>query len=639
MEQKEIQITLPDGSVRRFPAGVTAYQVAESISKRLAGDALVAIVDGRARDLSAPIASDAAMRIVTFDDPEGRETYWHSTSHLMAHAVQELWPEARFGVGPAIEEGFYYDIDIDGVLTPEDLPRIEEKMRELASADMPFTRRELSREEALDLFKKKGDRYKCEILEGIADGERISTYTEGSFIDLCRGPHLPSAGRIKHFKLLHISGSYWKGDAKNKQMQRIYGVSYPSKKLLDEYLRRLEEAKKRDHRKLGRELDLFSFHDIAPGAPFWHPNGMIIFRELEKLLRAELDANDYQEISTPIMVKKELWERSGHWQHYQENMFLLDVEEETFSLKPMNCPESTYIYRSKVRSYKDLPLRFSEIGRLHRNELSGALNGMFRVRQITMDDAHLFVRPDQILAEITSLLRLVNTFYGFFDFAPGYILSTKPEKAMGAPELWERAEASLAEALRVNNIDYAVHPGDGAFYGPKIDILIRDAIGRSWQLATIQLDFQMPERFELEYIDEQNIRRRPVMIHRAIFGSFERFIGILVEHFAGNFPLWLAPKQVAILPISEHHHAWCEEMFRLLKKEGFRAQVDLRSEKIGYKIRECETHKIPYMLVIGEKEVANRVVRVRKHTAGDAGEMNPEELVAMLKSERERKAH
>ena len=626
-----IRVTFPDGTGKELPSGVTPFEIARSISPRLADEALAALVDGRIVDLSAPVSNDASVRILTFNDPEGKQVYWHSTSHLMAHAVERLFPGAKFGVGPPIEEGFYYDIDLDRQLVADDLAAIEAKMLELSRQDAPFTREELSKAEVIRYFREKNDPYKVDILEGIDDtSEKVSIYREGDFVDLCRGPHVLSAGRLKNVKLLSVSASYWKGDSRNKTLQRIYGISFPKKSDLDGYLRRLEEAKRRDHRRLGRELELFVFHDVAPGAPFWLPNGMIIFRELEKLLREELDSRGYQEISTPILVKKDLWEQSGHWAHYQENMFLLDVEGESFGLKPMNCPESTYVYRQRVRSYRDLPLRYSEIGRLHRNEISGALGGMFRVRQITMDDAHLYCRPDQILSEIDGLLDLIKKFYGMFGFSPEFNLSTKPEKAMGDPDLWQKAEKSLAEALAKSGVAYELRPGDGAFYGPKIDVQIKDVLGRSWQLATVQLDFQMPERFQLEYVDEAGARVCPVMIHRAIFGSFERFLGILTEHFAGAFPTWLSPVQAVVLPITEVHRTYAEEVYRDLHAHGVRVQLDDRSEKIGYKIREWETKKVPYMLVVGEKEKAAGTVSLRQHGKGNKGALSLEDVRTRL---------
>jgi threonyl-tRNA synthetase len=631
---KYIKIKFPDGSVKEFPSGITGEEIAKSISYKLADEALAIKINGKVKELYTPITEDAEIQILTFDDEEGREVYWHSSSHLMAHAIEKLFPGAKFGVGPAIENGFYYDVDVDRKITPEDLIEIEKKMAELAKESKPFVRKECTIDEAIEFFKQKGDEYKLELLKDIdSRDERVSMYEEGDFVDLCRGPHLPNAGKIKYFKLLSVAGSFWKGDPNNKPMQRVYGISFPKKKLLDEYLNQLEEAKKRDHRKLGKELELFFFHEIAPAAPFWLPKGMIIFRELEKFLRETLDKQGYQEISTPILVKKTLWERSGHWDHYKENMFILEVDNEIYSLKPMNCPESTIVYKSKLRSYRDLPLRLSEIGRLHRNEISGALGGMLRVRQITMDDAHLFVRPDQILDEITKLLKLVNDFYTLFGFSPSYNLSTRPEKAMGDLSLWNQAENALKQALELNGINYKIKEGEGAFYGPKIDVQIKDAIGRSWQTATIQLDFQMPERFELEYIDENDERKRPVMIHRAIFGSFERFIGILTEHFAGYFPTWLSPIQVVVLPISENYFDYAQKVYQVLFDNNIRVELDKRNEKIGYKIREWENQKVPYMLVVGEKEMQNNSVSVRKHKKGDLGSFDLNQFLHLILEE------
>ncbi|MEN3038962.1 MAG: threonine--tRNA ligase, partial [Candidatus Kryptonium sp.] len=596
-------------------------------------------VNGVVIDLTKPLESDCEIQILTFDDPEGREVFWHSSAHLMAHAIEELFPGAKFGVGPPIEDGFYYDVDVDRPLTPDDLVRIEEKMKELAQKDQPFIRKVVTKEEALEFFKKKGDPYKVEIIEQIDDSDTITFYSEGSFTDLCRGPHLPSTGKIKYVKLLSVAGAYWRGDSRNKMLQRVYGVAYPKKELLEEHLKRLEEAKKRDHRRLGKELELFVFHDIAPGAPFWLPKGMIIFRELEKFIREELDKRGYEEISTPILVKKDLWERSGHWEHYKENMFVLEVEDEIYSLKPMNCPESTYVYKMKTRSYRDLPLRLAEIGRLHRNEISGALGGMFRVRQITMDDAHIYCRPDQILNEINELIDFINYVYGIFKFEPAYYLSTKPDNAMGDPNLWEQAEQALKTALEQNGIKYGLKEKEGAFYGPKIDVQIKDALGRDWQVATIQLDFVMlPERFDLTYIDVDGQAKRPVAIHRAIFGSFERFVGILTEHFAGNFPVWLAPVQVTVLPITDAQNDYAKEVFEKLKNAKIRAEIDLRNEKINYKIREAETKKIPYMLVIGEREKINQTVSVRRHGKGDLGAFDLESFISRIKFEIESKA-
>jgi len=634
MNDQKVNITFPDGTTKEYPKGITGAEIASLISKRLAEDSVAIKLNGSVRELNSQINDDARIQILTFNDDEGKEVYWHSSSHLMAHAIEELFPGAKFGVGPAIDNGFYYDIDIDKKIGVEDILLIENKMSELVKAAKPFMRKECSVNEAVEFFKQKGDQYKLELLKDIdSRNEQVSLYSEGSFVDLCRGPHLTDAGKIKYFKLLNISGSYWKGDSKNTPLQRVYGISFTKKKELEDYLRLLEEAKKRDHRKLGKELELFFFNEISPGAPFWLPKGMIIFRELEKYLREVLDEAGYQEISTPILVKKALWERSGHWDHFKENMFIVEVDEETYSLKPMNCPESTIVYKSKLRSYRDLPLRLSEIGRLHRNEVSGALGGMLRVRQITMDDAHLFVRPDQILPEIQKLLKLVNEFYKLFGFEPSYFLSTLPEKAMGSPELWNQAEESLKQALLVNEIPFKTNEGDGAFYGPKIDIQVKDAINRSWQTATIQLDFQMPERFDLEYIDESDSRKRPIMIHRAIFGSFERFIGILTEHFAGYFPLWISPIQVVVLPISENFTDYATMIYDRLFSNNIRVELDQRNEKIGYKIREWELQKVPYMIIIGEKEVSNNNISVRKHKTGDLGQFNIDDFISQVLEE------
>jgi len=636
--EERIKVKLPDGSILEVVKGTTPLQIAEMLSKRLFKEAVAAKVDGVVVDLTRPLENDCELKILTFEDPEGREVFWHSSAHLMAHAIEELFPGAKFGVGPPIEDGFYYDVDVDRPLTPEDLQKIEEKMTELAQRDEPYVRKVVTKEEALEFFKRKGDPYKIEIIEQIEDGDTITFYSEGTFTDLCRGPHLPSTGKIKYVKLLNVAGAYWRGDPKNKMLQRVYGVAYPKKELLEEHLRRLEEARKRDHRRLGKELELFVFHDIAPGAPFWLPKGMIIFRELEKFIREELDKRGYEEISTPILVKKDLWERSGHWEHYKENMFVLEVENEVYSLKPMNCPESTYVYKMRTRSYRDLPLRLAEIGRLHRNEISGALGGMFRVRQITMDDAHIYCRPDQILNEINELIDFINYVYGIFKFEPAYYLSTKPDNAMGDPALWEQAEQALKMALEQNGIKYGLKEKEGAFYGPKIDVQIKDALGRDWQVATIQLDFVMlPERFDLTYIDADGQPKRPVAIHRAIFGSFERFVGILTEHFAGNFPVWLAPVQVAVLPITDAQNDYAVEIYQKLKEMKVRAEIDLRNEKITYKIREAETKKIPYMLVIGEREKTNRNVSVRRHGKGDLGVFDLESFISRIKFEIETK--
>jgi threonyl-tRNA synthetase len=631
MSASTIDIRFPDGSVKQFPAGVTGMEIAQGISPRLAKVALSIEVNGEIRDLARPIRESSPVRILKWEDDGGKYAFWHSSAHLMAEAVEGLFPGTKFGIGPPIENGFYYDLDMgDHRLVPDDLDAIEKRMRELSARDVPFERRELSWDEAAAYFKEKGDPYKLDLLEGLKD-KQISFYRQGGFTDLCYGPHIPSTGRIRAIKLLSVAGAYWRGDEKNKMLQRIYGVTFPTDAELASHLQRLEEAKKRDHRKLGRELDLFVFHDVAPGAPFWLPKGMIIFRELEKFLRAELDSRGYEEINTPILVKKDLWEQSGHWDHYRENMFCVEADDTVYSLKPMNCPESTYAYRHKMRSYKDLPLRFSEIGRLHRNEVSGALGGMFRVRQITMDDAHIYCRPDQILSEISGVIDLISDFYRVFGLEPKYHLATRPDNAMGEQRLWDVAEESLKQGLESRGMKYQVKPKDGAFYGPKIDVQIEDAIGRSWQVATIQLDFVMlPERFDLEYVAEDGSRQRPVAIHRAIFGSFERFIGIITEHFAGDFPLWIAPVQAAVLPITDAQHPYASEIHAKFRKAGIRVEFDDRNEKIGHKIRDWELKKVPFMVIIGDKERGSGTLSVRQRRKGDLGQVGVDDFLSRL---------
>ncbi|OGK76117.1 MAG: threonine--tRNA ligase [Candidatus Rokubacteria bacterium GWC2_70_24] len=565
--------------------------------------------------------------------PEPLPTLRHSTSHVMAQAVKQLFPEVRVAIGPAIEDGFYYDFRRATPFTPEDLARVEARMRELVKADLPFVREEWARAEAIRHFKEQDEPFKVEILEGL-DVPAVSVYRQGDFLDLCRGPHVRSTRGIKAFKLLSSSGAYWRGDERNPMLQRIYGTAWLTQEDLDTYLWRLEEAKKRDHRKLGRELDLFDFHDVAPGAPFWLPNGMILVRELEKFAREHLDARGYQEISTPLLIHKRLWEESGHWEHYSEHMFKVEVEEEIFTLKPMNCPPSTFVYRRALRSYRDLPLRFSEMGRCHRNERSGTLTGLVRVRQFTQDDAHIYCRPDQLQAEIVGILDLVREWYKTFNLQPTFKLSTRPEKKLGAEAQWDAAEHALAEALKVTGLAYDLNPGDGAFYGPKIDIYVEDVLGRSWQIATVQVDLVMlPERFKLEYIDRDGQPKRPVAIHRAIFGSYERFIGILTEHFAGAFPTWLAPVQARVLPVSEKHLEYARVVFARLREARIRAELDDRNEKLGYRIREAQVRKVPYMLVVGEREAQNGTASVRRRTGEDAGAIPVERIVSDLAAE------
>jgi threonyl-tRNA synthetase len=566
-------------------------------------------------------------------DPSPLSTLRHSTSHVMAQAVKRLFPDVKLAIGPAIEDGFYYDFARAEPFTPDDLARIEAVMRDIAAADYPFVRSEMDRREAIRFFAQRGEPFKAEILEGL-DVPRVSLYQQGEFTDLCRGPHVPSTGHVEHFKLLSSSGAYWRGDEHNPMLQRIYGTAWLTGEDLDRYLWRLEEAKKRDHRKLGRELDLFDFHDVAPGAPFWLPHGMTLVRELERFARESLDARGYQEIATPLLIHKRLWEESGHWEHYQDNMFKVAVEEELFTLKPMNCPPSTYVYRRALRSYRDLPLRFSEMGRCHRNERSGTLTGLVRVRQFTQDDAHIYCRPDQLQEEITSLLELVREWYKVFTLEPSFKLSTRPPKFLGTVAQWDDAERALHEALKANGLAYDVSPGDGAFYGPKIDVDIQDVLGRRWQIATIQADLTMlPERFQLEYVDADGQPKRPVAIHRAIFGSYERFIGVLVEHFAGAFPSWLSPVQARVLPISEKHADYARAVHARLRAGRVRAELDDRNEKLGYRIRDAQVRKVPYMLVVGERERAAGTVSVRHRTGEEFKDVAVDRVLADLARE------
>ncbi|MEO8665561.1 MAG: threonine--tRNA ligase [Ignavibacteria bacterium] len=629
-----MKITFPDNSVKEFDKGISAYDVAMSISKKLAEEILAAEVNGKMKDLSAPINEDSKIVLHKFDSDKGKEVYWHTTSHMMAQAIEELFPGAKFGVGPPIEGGFYYDIDSDRKFSEEDLKKIEDKMLEISKCDLKPSRSDMKRTDAIEYFKsKRNDPYKVEILETIAkDEDVVSLYGQGEFTDLCRGPHLPSTSKVKAVKLLSVSGSYWRGDEKRQMLQRIYGISFPKQKELDEYLKNLEEAKKRDHRKLGKELDLFSFHEEGPGFPFWHNNGMILLNNLKDFLREKLRELNYEEINTPIILNQKLWLQSGHYDNYKENMYFTDIDERDYAVKPMNCPGSTLVYRTGMKSYRDLPLRLYEFGLVHRHELSGVLSGLFRVRSFTQDDAHIFCTPEQIEEEITVLIKLVFDVYNAFGFDDVQVfLSTRPEKFIGAIDVWDNSEKSLSTALDKANIKYKVNEGDGAFYGPKIDFIVKDSLRRNWQLGTIQLDFSMPERFGLEYVGSDSSIHRPVMIHRAVFGSFERFVGVLIEHYGGYFPLWLAPVQVSVLPITDSHKDYAKELSDKLKKEGFRVFLDLRNEKIGYKIRESENKKIPYMIVIGDKEIESNNISVRQHQKGDIGKFELNEFIEKLK--------
>jgi threonyl-tRNA synthetase len=565
--------------------------------------------------------------------PEPLPTLRHSTSHVMAQAVKQLFPDVRVAIGPAIEDGFYYDFAKATPFTPEELEKIEQRMREIVKKDLPFSREEWPREQAIRWFEEHGEPFKVEILRGL-DVPMVSVYKQGDFLDLCRGPHVASTGAIKAFKLLSSSGAYWRGDEKNPMLQRIYGTAWLTQEQLDKHLWRLDEAKKRDHRKLGRELDLFEFHDVAPGAPFWLPGGMVLVRELERFARESLDMRGYQEIATPLLVNKKLWVQSGHWDHYQDNMFKLDVEGEIFSLKPMNCPESSYVYKRALRSYRDLPIRYSEMGRCHRNERSGTLSGLVRVRQFTQDDAHIYCRPEQLQAEIADLLDLVREWYGVFGLPPSYRLATRPPDKLGTDQQWDAAEDALHQAMRSNSLAYDLDKGGGAFYGPKIDIDVEDALGRQWQLATIQVDLTMlPERMQCEFIDTDGQPKRPVVIHRVIFGSYERFVAILTEHFAGAFPTWLAPVQARVLPISEKHAEYGRAVYAKLRAARIRAELDDRNEKLGYRIRDAQVRKVPYTLVVGEREAQNGTASVRARGGQDLGALPLERVLDDLRAE------
>lgn len=625
-----IKVTLKDGSVREYDGQLTVLELAKDISHGLARAAVAAQIDGKTVDLNTVINRDCTVNILTFDDEEGKKAFWHTSSHILAQAVKRLYPDAQLAIGPAIDNGFYYDFDIDEHFTPEDLEAIEAEMRKIVKEDLSLERFELPREEAIKLMEEKEEPYKVELIQDLPEDAVISFYKQGEFVDLCAGPHIPSTGKVKAVKLLSVAGAYWRGDEKNKMLQRIYGVSFPKKSQLDEYLNRLEEAKKRDHRKLGKELDLFSIHEEGPGFPFFHPKGMIIRNVLEDFWRKEHMRRGYQEVKTPIILNRDLWVRSGHWDHYKENMYFTKIDDMDFAIKPMNCPGSVLLYKRKIYSYRDLPLRIGELGLVHRHELSGTLHGLMRVRCFTQDDAHIFMLPEQIEDEIKGVIDLVDYVYSLFGFKYHVELSTRPEEYMGSEEDWERATNALKQALESKGMDYKINEGDGAFYGPKIDFHLEDSIGRTWQCGTIQLDFQMPERFDLTYVGPDGEKHRPVMIHRVVFGSIERFIAILTEHFAGAFPTWLAPVQTILLSITDRSNDYIEKLAKQFADADIRVETDLRNEKIGYKIREAQLQKIPYMLVVGDKEVEQGLVSVRSRNKGDIGTMTPEEFMEMI---------
>lgn len=635
----KIKITLPDGSVREYEKGIRVLDVTKDISEGLARVALGAVVNGETMGMQETINEDASFKVVKFEDKEGKEIFWHTSSHIMALAVKRLFPDVKFAIGPAIDNGFYYDLDTEHRFTPEDLEKIEEEMAKIVKEGHELERFVMPRDEALEYFREKGEIYKVDLIENFPEDEEISFYKLGEFVDLCAGPHLYDVKKVKAIKLLSIAGAYWRGDENNKMLQRIYGITFEKKKDLDEYLTRLEEAKKRDHRKLGKELDLFSIHEEGPGFPFFHPKGMVLRNTLENFWREVHTKAGYDEIKTPLILNERLWHQSGHWDHYKENMYFTNIDNENYAIKPMNCPGSILVYKSKMFSYRDLPLRWAELGLVHRHELSGVLHGLMRVRSFTQDDAHLYVLPSQVKEELIKVIELADYIYSVFGFKYHVELSTRPEKSMGTDEQWEIATNGLIEALKAKGIDYIVNEGDGAFYGPKIDYHLEDAIGRTWQCGTIQLDFQMPEKFDITYVDKDNEKKRPVMIHRTIFGSMERFMGILIEHFAGKFPVWLAPVQIMVLPISDRFNDYAYEVRKELADRGLRVEVDDRSEKIGYKIREAQLQRIPYMLVIGEKEVEGKLVSVRKRDEGDLGQIALAEFIEKVKMEIETKAN
>lgn len=631
-------VKLKDGSVREYAKGTTVLDIVRELSEGLARKTVAAELDGRVVGLTTPVTDDGALNILTFDDEKGRDVYRHTASHIMAQAVKRLYPDVKLAIGPAIENGFYYDFDTEQPFSVEDFEAIETEMKKIIGEKLPIERFELPREEALALVEQMNEPYKAELIRDLPEDAVISFYRQGEFTDLCAGPHLPDTGRVKAIKLLSVAGAYWRGSEKNKMLQRIYGTAFDDRKELKAYLDRMEEAKKRDHRKLGRELDLFSILDEGPGFPFFHPKGMIVRNLLEDYWRRIHTEAGYQEIKTPIMLNRELWMRSGHWEHYRENMYTSVIDETPFAIKPMNCPGGMLLYKRRKWSYRDLPMRVGELGLVHRHELSGALHGLMRVRCFTQDDAHIFMREDQMIDEIHGVIDLTTSVYDVFGFKYSLELSTRPDNAMGSDEAWEMATDTLREALNRKGLPYKINEGDGAFYGPKIDFHLEDSIGRTWQCGTIQLDFQMPELFDLTYTNERNEEVRPVMVHRVIYGSIERFIGILTEHFAGVFPLWLSPEQVRVLSITDRVDDYVHELMGKLRAAGLRASADLRNEKIGFKIREAVAERIPYMLVIGDKEMGEGTVAVRRRGKGNIGSMRCDEFIAMARRENDSKA-
>ena len=633
-----MKITLKDGSVKEYDQPKSVIEIAQDISEGLARAATAGEIDGEVVDLRTPVEKDCQLNILTFSDDKGKGAFRHTASHIMAQAIKRLYPETKLAIGPSIADGFYYDVDRDTPFTAEDLENIEKEMKKIVKENLPLVRSTKPRDEAIAYFKEKDEPYKVELIEDLPEDSEISFYTQGEFTDLCAGPHLMSTKYVKAFKLTSLAGAYWRGSEKNKMLQRVYGTAFSKKAELEEYLHMLEEAKKRDHRKLGKELGLFMLREEGPGFPFFLPNGMVLKNQLLDYWREIHRKAGYVEISTPIMLSRHLWETSGHWEHYKENMYTTVIDEEDFAIKPMNCPGGILVYESEPRSYRDLPLRMGELGIVHRHEKSGQMHGLMRVRCFTQDDAHIFMMPEQIRDEIKGVANLINSVYSLFGFKYHVELSTRPEDSMGSDEDWEMATDALRGALDDLGLPYIVNEGDGAFYGPKIDFHLEDSLGRTWQCGTIQLDFQLPLRFNLEYTGADGEKHRPIMIHRVVFGSIERFIGILIEHFAGAFPTWLAPVQVKVLPISEKHMDYGEKVLKKLQDAGIRAEMDTRAEKIGYKIREAQMKKIPYMLVVGAKEEEEEKVAVRSRSLGDEGQKGLEEFISQIQDEIRTKA-
>ena len=627
----DVKIILPDGSAKEYAAGTTLGEAVKQLSNSLAKKVLAANVNGELTDLREELVDGSEVAFLTFEEDGGKHTLRHTASHILAQAVKRLWPEAKLAIGPAIDKGFYYDIDMEHTLTPEDLGKIEKEMSRIVKENLPITKSVMSRQEAIEFFKSKNEDYKVELIEDLPEDAVISCYAQGDFIDLCAGPHVASTGKVKAFKLQSIAGAYWRGDENNKMLQRIYGTAFEKKEELDAYLHMLEEAAKRDHRKLGKELGLFVIKEEGPGFPFFLPKGMALRNELENFWREVHHDFEYDEIRTPIILNKQLWETSGHWEHYRENMYTTIIDDEEYAIKPMNCPGGILVYQNEMHSYRDLPLRYAELGLVHRHELSGALHGLFRVRAFTQDDAHVFMLPEQMQSELMKVIELFDRIYSQFGLKYHVELSTKPDNAMGDDAIWEAATEALRNAIEAKGIDYVINPGDGAFYGPKLDYHIEDSLGRTWQCGTIQLDMNLPERFNVEYIGEDGQKHRTIMIHRACFGSMERFIGILTEHYAGAFPTWMAPVQVKVLPISEKHVEYANQLAKQMRHDYVRVEVDDRNEKIGYKIRQAQMEKVPYMLVVGDKEMEDNSVNVRKHGGDELGTVPFDEFFNSIK--------